>query len=234
MTSITIAEGTTSIPKNCFYGCTNLTTVNLPSTITKIDANAFAYCSKLDTINIPSGQITIKEGAFKSCSSLTSFDLSSIYAVENNVFDGCSNMQFTNTGHVMSFGRESFRGTSSLTSLEIAAGASIDNDAFQGSGVTSVTFKGDFTAAGWGACFEKCNNLTSVTFETQFSYLPFRMFNKCSSLQTIDLSNCLSYRKSNNDSYYGGHFSQCSSLVTVTLSTHVNLLEEGMFEYSSL
>jgi len=60
------------------------------------------------------------------------------------------------------------------------------------------------------------------------------MFQKCKSLVSIDLSNCLSYRMSNNDPYYGGHFSECDSLENVTLSTHANRLEDGMFNYNSI
>jgi hypothetical protein len=44
----------------------------------------------------------------------------------------------------------------------------------------------------------------------------------------------MSYRVSDNDPYYGSHFSECYSLITVTLSPHVNRLEGGMFGYSSI
>lgn len=59
------------------------------------------------------------------------------------------------------------------------------------------------------------------------------MFKQCSNLRTIDLSNVHSYRKSNNDAYYGGHFSSCANLISVTLSSYANRLENGMFNYCS-
>jgi len=62
-------------------------------------------------------------------------------------------MQFTNTGHVTTFEDSSFKETSSLTSLEIANGAYIGMTAFENSGVTSITFKGDFTTNRYGGCF---------------------------------------------------------------------------------
>jgi hypothetical protein len=41
-----------SIWNQAFQNCTNLVTVDIPSTITFVDASAFNGCSKLATINV--------------------------------------------------------------------------------------------------------------------------------------------------------------------------------------
>ena len=50
-----------------FYGCSGLTSLNLPSSITKIGMSAFEGCSGLTSINLPAGITSIGESAFKNC-----------------------------------------------------------------------------------------------------------------------------------------------------------------------
>ena len=219
---------------NVFKNNTDIIKFNEFRYFTNVNSYSFEGCTNLREITLPIAKTSIYEYAFKGCTSLQSFDFQNILSVGKYAFQNCNNTQFSNLGNIMSFGDNSFSNCSTLTSIEFPDGVFLDYNAFDGCGLQSVTFKGDFTASAYGRCFNWCNNLTSVTFETQFSYLPMGMFNHCSGLQTIDLTNCMSYRVSDNDPYYGGHFSECGSLITVTLSPHVNRLEAGMFGYSSI
>ena len=45
----------TSIGKEAFYGCSGLTSINIPEGVTSIGDNAFDGCSGLTSINIPEG-----------------------------------------------------------------------------------------------------------------------------------------------------------------------------------
>lgn len=51
------------IAEEAFYGCTELTRVNLPSTIRTIEKNAFAMCPRLETFTIP-GSVDVVKNAF--------------------------------------------------------------------------------------------------------------------------------------------------------------------------
>lgn len=215
-----------------FSNNTSIVTFNEFQYFTSIVDFKFNGCTNLREITLPLNVTAINTGyAFSGCTSLQEFDLSNIFVVGQYVFNGCSNCTFLNIEHINSTGQYAFRECAGITSIELKDGINLGPGTFYNSGVTSVTFKGDASFDGTGGVFDECSRLQSVTFEGQMSCIPFRMFRKCSNLRAIDLSNVHSYRKSNNDSYYGGHFSECSNLASVTLSTYANRLEVGMFAY---
>lgn len=48
-----IPSGVTEIPSQCFYWCSNLTSITLHSNIASIDSDSFSRCDNLKTINVP-------------------------------------------------------------------------------------------------------------------------------------------------------------------------------------
>ena len=50
-----------------FYGCSGLTSINLPASITKIEYGAFEGCSGLTSINLPASITEIGSEAFSIC-----------------------------------------------------------------------------------------------------------------------------------------------------------------------
>ena len=50
-----------------FYGCSGLTSLNLPDGITSISGGAFSGCSGLTSLTLPDGITSIGEYAFYNC-----------------------------------------------------------------------------------------------------------------------------------------------------------------------
>ena len=50
-----------------FYGCSGLTSINIPASITEIGESAFCDCSRLTSINIPASITEINKSAFANC-----------------------------------------------------------------------------------------------------------------------------------------------------------------------
>ena len=86
--SIVIGEGITSIDDFTFRGCSNLTSVSLPSTLTRIGGYAFNRCQGLTTVNFPENLIQIGTSAFANCSSLQNVKLpNSLRVIGNHAFE---------------------------------------------------------------------------------------------------------------------------------------------------
>ena len=72
LTSITIPESVTSIGKEAFQGCSGLTSITIPESVTNIGELAFSNCTGLTSITILNSVTSIEERAFYPCYQLTS------------------------------------------------------------------------------------------------------------------------------------------------------------------
>ena len=146
LTSIELPTTLTSLGQTCFYGCSNLTSIDIPLGVTIIQSNCFRNCLSLTSINIPSSVISLQNHCFRSCSSLTSINIPS---------------------SVTSLGLSCFNGCSSLKSITIP------------SGVTSIP----------NFCFYECSSLTSINIPSGVTSIGTMCFNECSSLTTVSIDN---------------------------------------------
>jgi len=90
LTSINIPENVTSIGSYAFYGCSGLTSINIPEGVTSIGSSAFSGCSGLTSINIPEGVTSIGASAFYDCSSLTSINIpEGVTSIGDKAFYDC-------------------------------------------------------------------------------------------------------------------------------------------------
>ena len=217
----------TSIGRMAFYGCSNLTSISIPSSVTTIGASAFAGCSSLTSISIPKDVISMEENVFADCSGLTSIIIpDDMKSISEGMLKGCSSLTaVTIPNSVTSIGREAFYGCSGLTSITIP------------SGVKSI---GDYA-------FENCKTLTTITIPDGISTIGREMFSGCSGLTSINLPNSVitirdyafagcsgltSFtfpREVTNIGYAA--FSHCTGLTTLNLPNSVTAIESGAFAY---
>ena len=72
--TVNIPNGVVTIESNCFYFCTGLKDVVIPSSVTSIGGYAF-YQTGLTSIDIPSSVTSIGTGCFRNCSKLVDYQL---------------------------------------------------------------------------------------------------------------------------------------------------------------
>ena len=81
------------LPLEKFFGCTGLTSVELPKGLTRIGDKAFYKCWNLKEIEIPNGVTYIGNEAFSECLKLTEINLpNSLQSMGTGVFYGCKGL----------------------------------------------------------------------------------------------------------------------------------------------
>ena len=113
----------TSLGYKCFFGCSGLTSVTIPSSVTSLGESCFSDCSSLTSISIPSSVTSLGKDCFWNCSGLTSVTIpSSVTSLGNNCFSDCSGLETVYfKGNVPTFYNNSKPGIPTTTIIKVPA-----------------------------------------------------------------------------------------------------------------
>ena len=246
-----VACNATALPGKAFYGCENLTSVDLSGaagSLQIIGAHAFDGCTALTEIKLPNGVITVDDYAFYGCSKLEKVTLSaSLQSVGKNVFKGCSALETVvvpNGAKTIGYGM--FEDCSALTAIDLPDSVeAINAHAFEGcSALTEIVIPDSVVDLGDYAFYEsgikkayvghsvtnvgsyvfgRCSALEEVTFTSGINTIGEWMFYGCSSLATI-----VDFPESVR--VIGAHaFEGCSALTAVAIPNTVTEIGDSAF-----
>ena len=220
--------------------CTDLDII-IPSkspagdTVTSIGSFAFYGCSSLTSIEIPEGVTSIEYDAFDGCSSLTSIEIpASVTSIEGSAFGGCSSLNYNTYGNAKYLGNKSNpyfalieANYKNITSCVIhpktniiATGAFLDC-----SSLTSIEIPASVTSIGGGA-FDGCCFLTSIEIPEGVTNIGSFAFYGCSSLTSIEIPEGVTRIGK-------GAFEWCSSLTIIEIPDGVTSIGDEAFEWCS-
>ena len=119
LTSVTIADGVTTIGNYAFCGCQNLATVTLPASVTSLNQGAFYNCSGLERIDIQhDGAVSLGSNVFQNCGALQYIVFPSIAAEQANTTGNWSGLAEKRRAK---FGNQHFGVTKDATNTAVYA-----------------------------------------------------------------------------------------------------------------
>lgn len=206
-----IKEGTVGIADYAFYNCIALSSVYLPESVQYIGRAAFYGCANLTYVNIPVGVTAIKDFTFYECMSLPSLTIpETVTSIGYSAFNKCYSLQSVEIPDAVTMIDEfAFYKCTSLASVDLGNGVkSIGNKAFYSSAITEITIPDSVTSIGTRV-FNTCTALTSVTIGSGLKNLGDYTFYGCAALTNVTMP---SVEKIGNYA-----FRNCVALTTIDL-----------------
>ena len=159
----------TEIEQNCFKGCTNLSTIKLPTSLETIGFRSFYGCFAIKTITFSPQLKEIKDEAFQNCinlSELTFENSTKPLKIGNRCFYNCTAINNIDLPEsLISIGISAFQYCTSLNTISIPSTLSnISQETFSFTNIDSIYFPSDCEISSIPMkAFYNSSNLASVT-----------------------------------------------------------------------
>ena len=198
--------------------------------VTSIVNQTFQDCTNLEDVVLPSQCITLKKECFRDCTKLHTIKLSQVTTIGDDVFNGCSSLEYCD-------GPNSTQGELNLPNLT----GTLGNSAFKGCvKLTSIASLGSITSIG-NNTFENCSNLATINFPDTITSVGASAFTNTAWYNSqpngpVYISKVLYKCKNvsgavvipnNIVTIKEGAFYDCSSLTSVTIGSGVTSIGVG-------
>ncbi len=195
LTTYTNPNPVTTIGGGAFWGCRELTAIEIPNTVKSIETSAFAK-SGIKNISIPNSVDTIDSYAFRECRELTSVKMpNSLKHFRTDAFWDCPKLkefigELASEDHRCLIINDTLRAfaPADLTTYTIPTSVtSIGGDVFRRCReLTSIVIPNSVISIG-GCAFAECSGLESIVIPNSVTSIGSQAFWNCSSLASIEI-----------------------------------------------
>ena len=251
VTKVVIDRKVTTIGKNAFRGCTNLTTLmSLATTPLTLGSDALTGCTDLAHIYVPisiestyktvagwSDYASLIRGFNDTCGedvlwaydngTLTVFGSGNMANNRNSWLDsGFDITKAVIEEGVTSINQSAFRGCTSVTSIDIPASVTSIGDGtfYKCTSLTSIDIPASVTSIGSEA-FALCTSLTSIDIPASVTSIGDGAFYKCTSLTTVTFAENSQFTTINSFTFNG-----CSALTSITIPASLTSIVGNPFD----
>ncbi len=173
----------TSIGECAFYGCSGLTSINLPYSIDSIGKWAFLDCTGLLTVAIPESMTSIEQGVFQGCTALTTAEIpSSITYIGAYAFYGCNNLAIQLPAIIPTMSDYSIAGIKTLYWNSNSSPKNIMEMAQP----EEFIFGNEVTGIDYSDAFRNCSRLKSITIPASVKTINTAAFGGLYDLETLN------------------------------------------------
>ena len=244
--TVSLSEGITTLSANAFSGCTNLYTINIPSTMTHIGDYAFYGCNVLSSVywdaanynqtknsspfdnarehitgfTIGSNVTSIPHHLCFEFTALTSVVIhEDIQKIGNSAFEACRALQTLQMYEgVDSIGEYAFKNCTTLTTLTIPQSVGwVGNNAFESCGFREVTLN-DNDQCLHTDVFKYCDSISELTIPSTWRNIPKEVFRDMRGLEQLNLPEGL-------ETIGNIAFSGCKKLRSLSLPSTITFLD---------
>lgn len=251
LVNVVLPNSLTEIPREAFYNCRRLRTVQMSDNVTSIGVSAFDNCAYLTTMNMPLSIETIGNSAFSGCEAWKyegEMKTPNLKSIDHSVFYNCRSLDCDYTvPHLWDMLPNSIFRVSGFKSLTLSEGiTSIEHSAFLNSNTQIYNLPKSLKQMGTSAfreayvkevnfapgtslekidkyTFEKCIKLEAVNnLPSDLKMIEEYAFNGCYNLKALSLPEGLTTIGINA-------FKKCSALKKVTLPSSLTDIPDKLF-----
>ena len=174
-----------------FYGCDNITTINIGNSVQKIPHNLFEGCSHVNgSLTLPNSLTVIEDYAFRDCTGLTSVNIPQNVIYLGRAFYECTSLQSVNYNATNCiFTTRPFYGCTSLTTI-IFGNNVIRIPSYLCENITSInsiSLPNSLTRIDTAA-FYHCSGITGeLVIPNNVKYIGSSAFSGCSGITSLTI-----------------------------------------------
>ncbi|MBQ7760946.1 MAG: leucine-rich repeat domain-containing protein [Clostridia bacterium] len=214
--SINIPSSVESIGEYAFYNCSSLKNINIPELITEINAYSFYNCSSLEDVDFPSTVKSINAYAFYNC---TGFKAISIHPNITNIGDKA----FYNCTGIKSVYIEDLEAWCNITFGTFAAPFYHGADLYLNNELITSLILTDNISTISGFAFSGCGSITSVSIPGSVTTIGNNAFDDCFNLESVTILNGV-------ESIGNASFSSCSKIKSVAILGSITSIGYSAFD----